>query len=405
MTTQETIKEPEDLAKPFPWDRPPIEPPAVYEWLRENQPVRRVISNDGTPVWLVTRYDDVRSILADPRVSADWSRPGFPFLGAPPPKNHRPFIRMDPPDHTTFRRLLTRHFTPRRLAEMRPRLQALIDSQLDVLLDSPDRSADFVEKFSLPIPSTVLSWILGIPQADIPYFNEAAARLMDPFDDPAAGASVRTELNEYIGRLLDDREKSGEEKDDFLNDLAQAVKAGTMTRQEAMSNGTMLLVAGHETTANMTALGTLTLLQHPDQLALIHEDMSLLPNAIDELLRFLTILHLVIARVATEDIEIDGVTIPAGEGIMPLNLSANRDDAHFERADELDIQRTVRDHVAFGYGVHQCLGQPLARLELGMIYETLFTRVPTLRLAREPEPSWYRTESTINGMFRLDVAW
>lgn len=405
MTNAMAGSPPADLLKPFPWDRPPVDPPPTYAWLRENHPIHRVMSNDGTPVWLVTRYDDVRAILSDPRVSADWSRPGFPFLGAPPPSDHRPFIRMDPPDHTIYRRLFTRHFTPRRLAELRPRVQELVDQTLDEVLAAPNRQADFVHSFALPVPSTVLSWMLGVPESDRAYFNEAAAKLMRTFTDPEYGRTVRTELNNYIGTMLDVRAASGEVKDDFLSDLVAAMQAGTMQRHEALANGTMLLVAGHETTANMTAMSLATLLQHPEQLAELRADPGLLRGAIEELLRYLTIVHLIISRIATEDISIGGVTIRAGEAIVPLNLAANRDDAHYDRADELDIHRDARDHVAFGFGVHQCLGQPLARLELQVILETLLRRVPSLRLAHQPATSAYRSASMINGLYELQLAW
>jgi cytochrome P450 len=175
--------------------------------------------------------------------------------------------------------------------------------------------------------------------------------------------------------------------------------------EEVISNGFVFLIAGHETTASMTALGTLTLLQHPGQMSELRADPSLIPNAIEEMLRYLTIVHLVVLRVAAEDIEIGGPVIPAGEGIIPLDSSANRDDAQFPDAAAFDIHRDPRGHFAFGNGVHQCIGQPLARVELAIIFETLLRRIPTLRLAAPVGDLEFKVESAINGVFKLPVTW
>jgi cytochrome P450 len=399
------------LSEPFPWERGPFDPPPAYGWLRENQPVVRVQLINGQPAWLVTAYDDVRSILTDPRVSADTSHPGYPFIN--PTLKHdegyRAFIHTDAPHHTMFRRLLGNNFVVKRVEAMAPRIQRLVDDQLDHLLSLP-QPADFVHEFALPIPSTVLSWILGVRAEDAPFFNQAAE---DALGDVRTGreesvrrtAAASQALRSYLEGLVDERLKLDVPGQDIIGQMVGAMKEGLCTRQEVVRSGASLTVAGHDTTASMVATGTLTLLQHPDQLARLRARPEMIPGAIEELLRYLTVVNLVVARVALEDIEIGGVTIPAGEGIIPLNFSADRDDARFPDAATFDIDRDARGHVAFGYGVHQCLGQPLARVELRIIFETLLRRVPTLRLAVPVDEVQFKVNASVNGVAELPVAW
>jgi cytochrome P450 len=402
---------PPELLRPFPWPRPPIDPPTAYRWLRENAPVRRVELTDGLPGWLITRYEDVRALLADPRVSADAGEPGYSMLGLPKlPNAGLSFLRADPPYHTVFRRLLTRHFTVRAARTMRPRIQRLVDETVDGLLAREEHPVDLVGDFALPIPSTVLSWLLGVPAGDRPLFNRLSEELLAVVhpDDPGAAdrsMAARLEMTAYLGRLSDERLAMDDPGEDILGDLAMAVRDGTISRESMIVSGSTLLVAGHETTANMTSLGTVLLLQHPDQLAEMRRDDALRTSAIEELLRFLTIVHLIVVRVAKEDIRIAGQTIPKGEAIIPLNFAANRDDARYADPDSLDIHRPARDHLAFGFGIHQCIGQPLARLELDVIFETLFRRIPGLRLAVPAEELPYKDYSPINGLTSLPVTW
>ena len=400
------------LTTPFPWARPPIDPPELYGWLRQERPVTRVITKAGDPAWLITRYDDVRAILADPRVSADATRPGFPRMlpGGPEDDSLQSFLRMDAPEHTVFRRLLSKNFMVKRVESLRPAIQALVDETIDAMLASQERPVDFVQALALPIPSTVLSWVLGVRAEDRRFFNQTTEDMFntgdgsDPEQIAKAMGAIGTLIG-YVGDLAAEREAADDPGEDILGQLVAASRDGRITRSDVAKAGFLLTVAGHDTTASMTALGTLTLLQHPDQLAELRADPTLVPGAIEELLRYLTIVHLIITRVATEDIEIGGAVIPAGEGIIPLNLSANRDDAHYTDPDRFDIHRGARDHFAFGYGVHQCLGQPLARVELQVIFETLLRRVPTLQLAEPVEQVPFKVWSPINGVFRLPVTW
>jgi cytochrome P450 len=399
------------LSEPFPWQRPQIDPPDVYAWLREERPVVRVVMKGGMPAWLVTRYDDVRAVLSDPRVSADLRNPGFP--GRSPAgagsDERQSFLRMDPPDHTLYRRLLTKNFMVKRVEALRPRIQDLVDRTIDAMLAGP-KPADFVQAVALPVPSTVLSWILGVREEDHGFFNKTTEEMFNtgdgtPEEQAAKAVAAANSLVEYVSGLAAERGKADDPGDDILGQLVRAAAEGTISERDVINTGFVLTVAGHDTTASMTALGTLTLLQHPEQLAELREKPELIPAAIEELLRYLTIVHLIILRVATEDIEIGGTVIPAGEGIIPLNLSANRDDAHFPDAAKFDIHRNARDHFAFGYGVHQCIGQPLARVELHVIFDTLLRRIPTLQLAEPVEQVPFKSQSPINGVFRLPVTW
>jgi cytochrome P450 len=402
---------PPELELRFPWPRGTFDPPAAYAWLRETEPVKRVIMHDGTPVWLVTRYDDVRSILGDPRVSAREELPGFPPSGVPvPPPEERAFVRMDPPEHTVFRRLLGKFLTVKSVEAMRPAIQQLVDGTIDDLLELP-RPVDLVRNLALPIPSTVISWLLGVRPDDAPLFNRATEDIMaatDNFGDPATLARAvagRDRILGLIDRYFGERDAQADPGSDMLGQLVQATRDGVITRKDVSNIGNLLLIAGHDTTASMISLGTLTLLEHPAQLAELRENPALIPAAIEELLRYLTIVHLIIMRIALEDIEIAGVTIPAGEGIWPLNLSANRDDAHYPDAATFDIHRGARDHFAFGYGIHQCIGQPLARVELHVIFETLLRRIPTLQLAVDPAEISFKRTHAINGVHELPVTW
>jgi cytochrome P450 len=397
-------------ADQFPWPREAFDAPELYGWLRKDRPVAEVTLPTGSKAWLVSRYDDVRAILADPRVSADNRAENFPFFTAQSrrPDSERMFLRMDPPEHSVLRRLLGKNFVYKRLTAMRPRIQDLVDETIDRMLTLP-QPVDLVKEFALPIPSTVLSWILGVRASDADFFNHASeAIVLGTSGQPELvqnGVRATEDLLRYIDELVTEKESADSPGDDILGQLVTAHRDGVCGRHDIVNSGFLLAIAGHDTTASMAAAGTLTLLQHPEQLSQLRADPKLWPQAIEELLRYLTVVHLIIQRVASEDIEIGGVTIPAGAGIIPLNLSANRDDAHFPDAATLDIHRNARDHFAFGYGIHQCIGQPLARIELEAMYETLFRRVADLKLASAPEEIEFKRWSPISGVFSLPVRW
>ncbi|PWW53742.1 cytochrome P450 [Actinokineospora spheciospongiae] len=400
---------PEVPAYPMARDgRCPFDPPPPLGGLREDAPVSRVRLWDGSTPWLVTRYADVRAVLADPRVSSDSDLPGFPHTtpGVAARRGRvKSFITMDDPDHARHRRLLTSDFTVRRMEALRPRVQGIVDGLIDDMLAGP-RPADLVQAFSLPLPSLVICELLGVPYADRDFFHRASRTIIARDATPEDAVGATDDLLAYLGDLVD--RKDAEPTDDLLGRLtAEQLRTGAMSRAEIASMGLLLLVAGHETTANMITLGTAALLREPGQLALLRDggDPAVVANAVEELLRYLTIVHLGRRRVALADLEVGGVLIRAGEGIIAATDAANRDPGAFADPDALDITRKARHHVAFGYGVHQCLGQPLARVEMQVAFETLYRRLPGLALAEPVERLPFKHDMIIYGVHELPVTW
>lgn len=383
--------------------RCPFDPPPALRELQRDEPLSKVRTWDGSTAWLVTRYADQRALLADPRVSSDVNRPGYPL--ATPLRTGGGtigFILMDDPEHARLRRMVTAPFAIRRVRAMRPAIQRIVDDLIDGMLAGP-RPVDLVEAFALPVPSLVICHLLGVPYSDHDFFQQSSRilirRTASPDERGAAFQAVFGYLDDLIGT------KIASPADDLLSDLAARVSAGELTRHEAAGTGVLLLIAGHETTANMIALGTLALLEHPDQLAVLRKDPGTEDAAVEELLRYLTITHNGRRRVALEDIEVDGHTIRAGEGMILANDIGNRDPDAFDDPDSLDVRRDARRHVAFGFGVHQCLGQPLARIELQVVYGTLYRRIPGLRLATGVEQVPFKHDGAIYGVYELPVTW
>jgi hypothetical protein len=363
---------------------------------------------DGSTPWLATRYADQRALLADRRVSADSSREGYPSqspsLQARRSRS-RSFISMDDPEHARLRRMMTGAFTVRRIEGMRPGIQRIVDDLIDQMLAGP-APADLVAAFALPVPSLVICELLGVPYADHDFFQQASRTLINRSTPAETAMKAQDELTAYLDRLIE--RKLAEPGDDLLSRMSvERVATGQLTRRELAAMGVLLLIAGHETTANMIALGTYALLTHPDQLAAVRDsdDPQLIVRTVEELLRYLSIVHSGRRRVAIEDIEIAGEIIRAGEGIVLPNEIANRDTSVFPDPDRLDVQRDSRSHMAFGFGVHQCLGQPLARVELQVVYGTLYRRVPTLALAADPAQLSFKHDSVVYGLYELPVTW
>ncbi|MET7465244.1 cytochrome P450 [Nonomuraea sp. NPDC005501] len=382
----------------------PFDPPPGLRSLQEEGPIARVRLWDGSTPWVVTRYAEQRALMADPRVSADITRPGYPAPAPLPKGSFASFILMDDPEHHRLRRMVQAPFTVKRVEAMRPAVQKIVDDLIDDLLTGP-KPVDLVEAFALPVPSLVICELLGVPYADHDFFQDNSKTVIRrdaaPEERAAAGGRLTAYLDDLVGRKL------AEPADDLLSQLAGRVTAGELTREGAAQMGVLLLIAGHETTANMIALGTLALLQNPDQLALLRDgdDPKLVAGAVEELLRYLNITHSGRRRVALEDIEIAGQVIRAGEGMIMANDIANRDPGAFPEPDDLDIRRDARRHVAFGFGVHQCLGQPLARMELQVVYSTLYRRVPTLRLATDLDAIPFKHDGQVYGVYELPVTW
>ncbi|MFF0435339.1 cytochrome P450 [Streptomyces sp. NPDC004327] len=390
----------------FPQDRTcPYHPPAAYDPLREERPLSRVTLWDGRQVWMVTGHQAARALLADQRLSTDSTRGDFPLpterATAVRRRRRAALLGWDDPEHNAQRRLLIPSFTLRRAEGLRPRIQAIVDRLLDTM-EAAGPTAELVSAFALPVPSIVICELLGVPYADHEFFEEQSRRLLR---GPTAADTEEAlkRLEDYLGDLID--RKRTEPGDGVLDDLvARQVQEGGPDRQELVQLATILLVAGHETTANMISLGTYTLLRHPSRLAELRADPALVPAAVEELLRFLSIADGLL-RVAREDVEVEGVVIRAGEGVVFSTSVINRDGSVYADPDDLDWSRPARHHVAFGFGIHQCLGQNLARMELEIALGTLLRRLPGLRLAAPAEEIPFKPGDTIQGMLELPVTW
>ncbi|MER7579601.1 cytochrome P450 [Kitasatospora sp. NPDC097691] len=380
----------------------PFDPPPAYQQARQEEPVTRVSLWDGAPSWLVTRHEDIKAVLSDPRFSSDSTRPGFPFISAGIRQlntGQPTFIRMDDPEHARLRRMLTGEFMIKKVEALRPEIQRIADDLLD-RMTTGRTGADLVHEFALPLPSLVICLLLGVPYRDHDFFQECSRVLLHRDSSPEDVAAAQQRLADYLVELTET--KRAEPDDGILNRL---VARGELSTEEIGAMGRLLLVAGHETTANMTALSVLALLRNPDQLDHLRRHPESVTGAVEELLRYLTIVHSGLTRVATEDVEVGGVRIRAGEGVICMINTANRDTQEFPGGDELDLTRDARRHLAFGFGVHQCLGQPLARLELQIALDTLLRRLPGLRLAVPFEEVRFRSEMLIYGVHELPIAW
>jgi cytochrome P450 len=392
-------------ATPLPTTRPtPFDPPEDYRKLREDQPVSRLAMPDGSLGWLVTSYELVRAVMSGPQFSSKPESITNPLRVVAPEEKFTSqpgmFIAMDPPDHGRYRKLLTGQFTVRRMRSLEPRIHQMVVEHLDAMQAAGD-SADLVEKFALPIPSLVICELLGVPYDERDEFQQGTSRMLDtslPFEETRAAAqSVR----DYVGSLV--ARKRVEPGDDMISGLFESDP--TLTDGEVAEMGLLLLIAGHETTANMLGLGTFLLLQRPAQLAKLREDPSLVNNAVEELLRYLSVVQYGTMRGVIEDVEIGGQQFRKGETVICSLAAANRDPARFDNPEILDITRTHSTHVAFGHGIHQCLGQQLSRIEMQIAFRELFDRFPNLRLAVEPDEVKLRTTSVVYGAASLPVTW
>ncbi|MBK3639906.1 cytochrome P450 [Streptomyces sp. MBT33] len=380
-------------------------------------PVFRARTWDGRTPWVVTGHAEQKALLSDNRLSVDLPPPNFP---SPVPRHGADghgggdddshsaadlsFVGMDDPEHARLRRMVSGAFTIKRVEAMRPAVQKMVDTFIDRLLEGP-RPVDLVQAFALPIPSLVISELLGVPYEDHEFFQSNSKFLVSLTATPAERGAAHTALTDYLDRLVG--EKLDTPAEDLLSRLAEQIRAGELTRREAAAMGVLLLLGGHETTANMITLGTLLLLRHPEQAALVREteEPGVVVDAVEEMLRFLTIAHLGRRRTALADIEIAGQTVRKGEGVIMLGELANRDPAVFPDPDRLDITRDARRHQAFGAGTHHCIGQPLARMALQVIYPTLLRRIPTLRPATDLDDIPFKYDAVIYGAHELLVTW
>ncbi|MDX2706532.1 cytochrome P450 [Streptomyces sp. PA03-6a] len=389
--------DPAFVADPFP----------LYQELRQEGPVRRAVIQGELEAWLVTRYEDGLAALTDPRLSSDVRDAADPRLMARLPTTEREsmirtMLRADPPDHTRLRRLVSKAFTARRVAELEPRVQAVTDELLDAIV--PAGRADLVEDFALPLPVTVISELLGVPVSDRYDFQRWTDDMVlqgpQP-PDPAKIEAAWKQMHGYLTALLD--AKRAHPGDDLLSALiATHDDEQRLDRHELISMSFLLLVAGYITTVNLIGNGIAALLTHPDQLRMLREDPELLPGAIEEFLRYDGPVNPGIARFAREDLTIAGVAIPRGATVVVASAIADRDPARFGDPDRLDITREDNAHLAFGHGIHYCLGAPLARLEGRIAIGTALRRLPGLTLAVPPEELLWRPR-VLRGPSRLPV--
>ncbi|MGW7787798.1 cytochrome P450 family protein [Streptomyces tricolor] len=390
--------DPAFVADPFP----------LYRRLREDGPVRRVVIAGGLDAWLVTRYEDALAALSDPRLSSDVRDASDPRLIAQLPEFEREsmlstMLRADPPDHTRLRRLVSKAFTARRVAELEPRIQEITDRLLDAVV--PAGRADLVADFALPLPVTVICELLGVPvedRHDFQRWTDAMLLRGQELPDPAVVDEAWRRMRAYVTALME--AKRAHPEDDLLSALISAHdEEQRLSHDELIAMTFLLLVAGYVTTVNLIGGGIAALLAHPDQLALLRDRPELLPDAIEEFLRYDGPVSPGIARFAREDVEIAGVTVPRGATVVIASAIADRDPARFPEPDRLDITRRDNGHLAFGHGIHYCLGAPLARLEGRIAIGTVLRRLPDLALAVPPAELPWRPGG-LRGPARLPVA-
>ncbi|MCP3803252.1 cytochrome P450 [Allokutzneria sp. A3M-2-11 16] len=379
----------------------PYQPPEGYKALSEGPPLVRAELYDGATAWLVTRNADARRLLTDPRMSSERSADGFPIVTPRllEARGFRTLVTMDGAEHQMYRRMLIPDFTMKRTRAMRPDVERIVDECVDRLLEK-EKPVDLVQDFAAELSGMVIFHLLGVPLEDQELFTRRSAALLRAVTQEDSERALG-ELVSYLDDLVASRE---DDEGTWLLDRL-AADEGTLSRGDLVRMAVQLLVTGQGTTAQMIALGAATLLEHPDQLEAMRADPSLVPGAVEELLRYLTIADMAGLRVATEDIELHGETIKAGDGvIMPYALLA-RDPSVYPDPDRFDIRRTGGQHFAFGMGPHNCLAQGLARLELEVTLRVLFSRVPTLRLAVALEELAVREAADMQGVYSLPVTW
>ncbi|MEU1757109.1 cytochrome P450 [Micromonospora matsumotoense] len=389
--------------------RSPFTPLDDVERQRYVGPVTRVLLPTGATAWLVSRHTEVRQVLRHPAFSSDLNRPGFPLLRPLPPEATRnsqgAFLQMDGAAHTRLRRMLTAEFMIKNVRRIEPLIHRTVDEALADLA-AAGSPADLVSTVALPLPSKVICHLLGVPYADHDYFQSRSRLLLDRRVPPEQLQQAAQELRDYLRSLIDAKRTRPDEGDDLLSRLIrERVEPGELGVDELVGMALLLLIAGHETTANMLGLSVLLLTRHPGRYALLRDRPDLAPGMVDELLRYLSIVRTGLFRVATEDVEIGDRSIRAGEGVIALISLANRDAEVFDEPDGFDPYREAHQHVAFGFGVHQCIGQPLARAELRITLVELARRFPDLRVTVDPQELSTRDNSVVFGLDTLPVTW
>ena len=395
-------------APAFPFRRTcPFDPPPQYAQARAAGPVFPVTLWNGKRAWLVTRHDEIRQVLSDDvRFSGRMADPDFPAITPARvmvDRNERAFVGMDNPEHDQYRRMFTREFSIRRLQALAPRIQDIAERLIDDLI-AHGPPADLIPAVAVKFPSLVMSALFGSPYEDSDFIIRCAVARHGLTQTPEDAETKARELAAYVRRLIDHKE--AHPGDDMVSRIIdEHVKPGRLSREDFAEIGAMILRAGHDTTTNMIGMGTLLFLQNDGLRRELSADPSLIDAAVEELLRYVSPVQFSPRRVAREDVEIGGVKIAKGDGLFMLLGSANRDERMFECPDKVDPHRDASRHLAFGYGIHQCLGQMLARIELTIMYEAILRRLPGLRLAVPLDDIRFKHDMQIYGVHNLPVAW
>jgi cytochrome P450 len=382
----------EFLADPYP----------TYRWLQENDPVHWMPFAAGYGgMWLVVRYDDVYAVLKDNRISKDWGRT-VPEEQLTP--LDRSMLFRDPPDHTRLRSLVNLAFTPKTVSALRPHIEEIADGLIVQMREQEE--VDFVDSFALPLPVIVIAELLGIPTADREQFQGWSNKIIAATDGAHADNETYAEsdraglqLGLYLSQLIAERRK--QPRNDLISDLLRAHDGEQrLSEQELLGTCILLLIAGHETTVNLLGNGLLALLQHPEQMALLRQDPGLIPSGVEEMLRYDSPVQRGTGRFPLEPIEIAGTRIEPGQQVAAVIGAANRDPSHFPDPGRFDVRREPNRHLAFGFGIHFCLGAPLARAEGQIAFQRLLNAFPRIELAGEPVR---RRNTFLRGLRRLPV--
>ncbi|MER5802126.1 cytochrome P450 [Streptomyces mirabilis] len=359
----------------------------------------------GDTAWVVTRHEDVRAVLTHRAFSSDPRTPGFPTYvtgDVPPPAGF--FMQADPPDHGRLRRTVSREFLINQMEALRPTMRRIVDGLVDRMSTDGRRSGDLVREFALPMAAMTICEILGVPFEDHVLFVSLTDTVLDRTSTPEQAVQAAGELMGYFDRLVTAKEE--EPSEDLFGRMVAHSADGGLTHEELVGMAALLLLGGYDTMAQIIGIGTVTLFEHPDQLDALRRDDALLPGAVEEMLRYLSINHAGLLRGVTEDVVVGGRQIRAGDGVLVMLNAANRDETVFEDADTFDIHRVNNGkHLAFGHGFHKCVGATLARVELTEVFGSLFRRLPGLR------PTWpldelpFRHDMVFYGVRELPVTW
>ena len=381
----------------------PLHPPPAYRELTAGRRVVKARTPRGDEAWLVTRFDDVRAVLLDSRFSSDPRSRGFPsYLAIDGPPLPGFFMQSDNPHHSRLRGAVSREFITARVEALRPRMQQILDQLLDAML-AKGGSAELIQELALPMAARVICAFLGVPPGDVDQVKSYVDVVLDRTQLPEQVTSAGLHMMQYFFQLIEDKERAP--GDDMVSLLITGSPDNGVERSEMIGLVSLLLLGGYDTMVQMIGLGVLTLLEHPPQLAELAADHRLVPGAVDELLRFLTVNHAGLPRAALADVVIGGQQIRAGDGVLVMLNAANRDPAIFPEPDTFDIHREAKRHLAFGYGLHKCIGLTLARTELEMVFSGLFTRLPGLHLTRPIQSLSFRHDMVLYGVNELPVAW